>query len=951
MPSFTPYHSQYLANRIMLDGVDQDAFVKSLSTARVDMNPHQVDAALFAMECPISRGVLLADEVGLGKTIEAALVIAQRWAERQRRILLIVPASLRKQWTQELREKFSLPSIILETKIYKEHVKRGHRKPFDQKDHIIVTSYEFAALKADDIAAIKWDLVIFDEAHRLRNVYKKGTAVRAKALRQAVRPRYKILLTATPLQNSLMELYGLATIIDEHLFGDEGSFKTLYGGAKPTTDNLMILRDRIKPICRRTLRRDVQEAGHINYTKRIATTFRFEPGNDENSLYNSLSAYLQRPDTVAFGARPNQLVILIIRKILGSSTFAVTQTLNTIIERLKSIKLPTIDDMTDIESAEDEAEEWDSGDTDDTEDASPDSPQVDPVKVKAEIEELTRYRDLAVRIPINAKGEQLVATLPGVLDEIVARGGQRKAVIFTESVRTQRYLAELLGSREYSGQIVLLNGTNSDPESQAIYANWIARNKGTDATSGSKSADMKAAIVDAFRNDKTIMISTESGAEGINLQFCSLIINFDLPWNPQRVEQRIGRCHRYGQKIDVTVVNLLSLKNRAEERIYELLEKKFKLFDGVFGASDEILGIIEKGVDFERRVLEIVQSARTETEINDAFDRLQQELQERIDAEMLDARRRLLEQVDENVVRRLKNRKGDLKGLLSVFERRLLTIARAELAEARFHTDGTPRFDYQGKTWTTEWPLADERKWQFFRLTDGNLASQLVDRARSRTLPLSVMTFTLDAYDGGRLSDLEALRGKSGWLRVTKLSVKTAERTFDHLLLSAVVDDGTTIEAEVVDRLFLVPATARTELGLAPPTDALDRIEQAARQVRLADAEKANASWMDNETEKLDAYAEDMEQAADTEIKALEAEIKARRKATRTNDMTVAAKIEEKRAIKKMEARRDELVFTKFERKKAIQRDIEDILDQVQESLKVTPVKQTLFVLRWNIIA
>ena len=263
-------------------------------------------------------------------------------------------------------------------------------------------------------------------------------------------------------------------------------------------------------------------------------------------------------------------------------------------------------------------------------------------KLKAEIEELTGYRDLALRIPVNAKGENLIAKLPEMLEEIVERGGNRKAVIFTESVRTQGYLAELLAARGYAGQIALLNGSNKDTESQAIYADWLARHQGTDAVSGSPSSDMKAAIVDVFRHRKSILIATESGAEGINLQFCSLLVNFDLPWNPQRVEQRIGRCHRYGQKIDVTVVNFINDKNQAERRIFQLLDQKFRLFDGVFGASDEVLGAIESGVDFERRVLEIVQSARSETEINEEFDRLQTDLQTDIDTAVLDARKRLL---------------------------------------------------------------------------------------------------------------------------------------------------------------------------------------------------------------------------------------------------------------------------------------------------------------------
>ena len=385
--------------------------------------------------------------------------------------------------------------MILEAKSYRERIKRGEVRPFEVENLIVVTSYEFGALKADDLAKTNWDLVIFDEAHRLRNVYRKGASKRAKALRDALKDKFKLLLTATPLQNSLMELFGLVSVVDEKLFGDEASFKANYGGQRPGTAELLMLR---------------------------------------------------------------------------------------------------------------------------------------------EIEELESYLALARSIPVNAKGEQLVQVLPSLLERIEKElGGQRKAVIFTESVRTQTYLADLLAANGYEGQIALLNGQNSDPESREIYVDWIKRQKesNSDTISGSKTADMKAAIIESFKERKTILIATESGAEGINLQFCSMIINFDLPWNPQRVEQRIGRCHRYGQKIDVLVVNFLNLKNRAEERVFELLDTKFKLFDGVFGASDEVLGAIENGTDFERRVFEIHQTARSDAEVNAEFDRLQIELDENIKAD------------------------------------------------------------------------------------------------------------------------------------------------------------------------------------------------------------------------------------------------------------------------------------------------------------------------------
>ena len=215
--AITPAQSTFFAHRLTLAGVGEEAFTRSLSTAKVDMNPHQVDAALFALASPLTKGVILADEVGLGKTIEASLVIAQRWAERRRRILLIVPASLRKQWAQELWEKFSLPGSIVDARTYAEAKKAGHI-PFAPADRIVITSYEFAARKAADLAQ-PWDLVIFDEAHRLRNVYKEGGAARAKVLRDTLKQPFKILLTATPLQNSLMELFGLVSMIDEQFFG------------------------------------------------------------------------------------------------------------------------------------------------------------------------------------------------------------------------------------------------------------------------------------------------------------------------------------------------------------------------------------------------------------------------------------------------------------------------------------------------------------------------------------------------------------------------------------------------------------------------------------------------------------------------------------------------------------------------------------------------------------
>ena len=184
---------------------------------------------------------------------------------------------------------------------------------------------------------------------------------------------------------------------------------------------------------------------------------------------------------------------------------------------------------------------------------------------------------------------------------------------------------------------------------------------------------MRAALVEHFRDEAAILIATEAAAEGINLQFCNLVVNYDLPWNPQRIEQRIGRCHRYGQKFDVVVVNFLNKNNAADQRVYELLDEKFRLFNGVFGASDEVLGAVESGVDFEKRIAAIYQKCRTPEQIQFEFDQLQQELETEIAAGQRDAREKLLDNFDQEVVEKVRIQSA---GLLDRFNERLWLLTR-----------------------------------------------------------------------------------------------------------------------------------------------------------------------------------------------------------------------------------------------------------------------------------
>ena len=300
---FTPHQSAYFAHWLTQSGKIENQVSRTMASSRVDMNPHRVEAACFALKSPLAKGVLLADEVGLGKTIEASLVIAQKWAEGKKNILLVVPASLRKQWNQELSDKFELPSIIIDSKIARELAfnrqdQQELNNPFNRPERIVICSYEFAASQQNLLGLIDWHLVVFDEAHELRNVYQNKGSKRAKAVVQATsRAESRVLLSATPIQNNLMELYGLASAIDEHYFGDAKSFRTLYANKQRDKRTLEDLKQRIEPLCHRTLRKQVQKEGGINFTNRYSLTQDFTPSEQEWGLYQKVSAYLQSPDS------------------------------------------------------------------------------------------------------------------------------------------------------------------------------------------------------------------------------------------------------------------------------------------------------------------------------------------------------------------------------------------------------------------------------------------------------------------------------------------------------------------------------------------------------------------------------------------------------------------------------------------------------------------------------
>ncbi|HJW57564.1 MAG TPA: SNF2-related protein [Burkholderiaceae bacterium] len=938
---YTPYQGAYLAHWLSLDGASGQGLTQAIASAKVDMNPHQVDAALFALGSPLSHGVLLADEVGLGKTIEASLVLAQKWAERKRKLMLIVPATLRKQWSQELEEKFSLRSVILEAKNFNAARKSGADNPFDVKatfgeQAIVICSYEFASRNDADLARVPWDMVVLDEAHKLRNVYKNDGAKIAKKLDIALKNTSKILLSATPMQNNLLELYGLISIIDPYLFGDLESFKVQYCHPKLDDAELTELRDRLKTICKRTLRRQVQEEGGIRFTRRYSMTEDFTPTASELALYEDISTYLQSDDSLAMKTGARHLVTQVIRKILASSSYAIQGTLATMIDRLEK-KMPLVDALKDYDALDDLADA----------EGVEESDLFDPVALQAEIDQLKNFQTLASSITENAKANALLRVLDKAFDFAQRLGSARKAVIFTESVRTQAWLADLLTSQAaYRDRVVLLNGSNNDETSRHIYQAWLQRHQGSSRISGSKSADMKAALVDKFRDDASIMICTEAGAEGINLQFCSLLINYDLPWNPQRVEQRIGRVHRYGQKHDVVVVNFINKGNRADERVFELLSQKFQLFEGVFGASDEILGAIESGVDIERRILDIYQKCRNDEQIEAEFNLLQETLKSQLDARNQQARLSLLDNFDEDVVRRLNLTRDKTSHELSVYQERLLLLAKMQLPQAIFDEH---RFQYDGHWHDVNWKRAEDTDARFFQPHEG-IGKTLIKEAKAALVDhgTAELAFDYTASHNGQYSDLRHLIGQSGELAVEKFSIGTVGQVENHLLLTARTDSGDILDAKTCERLLLLPARIMSPQAVLQHDTALTVQLATQRTSHLQAAEKNSQRYYEEETEKLDRWAEDRRIALDIRIKQLDQDIKEARKAARLLP-TLQDKIEAKKVLKQLERARDNAMLNYHEEKKKIESEEDRLLTDIEDALHLTPQHERLFALRWHL--
>jgi adenine-specific DNA-methyltransferase len=448
-----------------------------------------------------------------------------------------------------------------------------------------------------------------------------------------------------------------------------------------------------------------------------------------------------------------------------------------------------------------------------------------------------------------------------------------------------------------------------------------------------------------------IMIATEAGAEGINLQFCSLVVNYDLPWNPQRIEQRIGRCHRYGQKHDVVVVNFLNVKNEADLRVYALLSEKFKLFEGVFGSSDEVLGSIESGVDFEKRIADIYQNSRKPEEIEAAFDALQKEMSVDIDTSLKRTQAELFENFDDEVREKLRIRSATDQEYRNRFETLLMDLTRYELKDnARFVTDYS--FQLLNKPFEGGYPLGlyelPRRTGESYLYRIAHpLAAAIIKESKERQLKPASIEFDLTGH-AGRISILEEYKGKSGTLSVNILSIKALDQREEYFLFAGMTSDGKVIDEDAAQRLFSLNGLVINDNITFDNTTLTGIIEQK-EQNHLKAVSLRNTEYFENEADKLDGWAEDLKLGLEREIKDIDKQIRETRRLS-IAALSLDEKLKYQKEIRNLESTRNTKRKSLFDAQDDIDRRRGELIAEIEAKLKIEHNRETLFEIEWRVV-
>ncbi|CAM4198986.1 DEAD/DEAH box helicase [Paenibacillus alkaliterrae] len=502
-----------------IESFDQLLCLRSLPS--FEPMAHQISTARKVVHEMGGRAIL-ADEVGLGKTIEAGLVLKEYIVRGlAKRILILVPASLVLQWVRELNQKFGISAVAQ---------KKEHTWGYD----VVVASIDTAKREPhrEIVLGTDYDLIIIDEAHKLKN--KKTTNYQFANL---LRKKYCLLLTATPIQNDLDELYNLITLLKPGQLGGQSEFAANFVVDKRLPKNEDQLQEALSTIMIRNRRGD----GGIHFTKRFVKNIPLLLSEEEKALYDAVTGFVRERYDESGGDMSSMLSLVTLQREVCSSRDAVFLTLVNLFKK----------------TAED----------------SPLRPKI------WELVEKIR------NIKANTKAEKAMELVKEFND---------KVIIFTEYRATQEYLLQFFRAQNMIA---------------VPYRGGMNRGK-------------KDWMMDLFRGRAQVLIATEAGGEGINLQFCHHMINFDLPWNPMRVEQRIGRVHRLGQKEDVKIYNLCTL-GTIEEHIVNLLHEKINLFELVIGELDHILERFEKGDgSLEQKLAKVLLEAGNDTALKEQLNQL-----------------------------------------------------------------------------------------------------------------------------------------------------------------------------------------------------------------------------------------------------------------------------------------------------------------------------------------
>jgi len=991
----TSYHAKLFAHELSLlqSGDSVDRLSQAMFDACIDLNPHQINAALFALKNPLSKGCILADEVGLGKTIETGLVLSQLWAEGKRSFLIIAPKSLRHQWKDELKNLFYLDSEIMSGQDFKKFKSNPKDSPLNRDEKIIITNEHSVDSFHEIIETENWDLIVIDEAHKLRNVWKKGKneAKRAKRIKEAIKTFKKLLLTATPMQNNLMELYGLTSFIDDYILGSRDSFQALFCNLNDSVRDIRMieLRERMKHFFRRELRKNVLE--YINYTKRNTVTFTYDPTDYEEELRISFEEFLRRDLLISIPASALPLLTLVYLKLIASSTFAIKNSLLNLykrllwmavtldheelfnsmwsdaqdelmredgkksehLERLEKIlfldvpeknyqglrrELRPTSSINDVTNEEKEINE--NYPDQDLEDATEDHDVLfKPEEIKDEARLILDMIGLSLKITENKKADALIDALNQQFEKARKEGWPEKAVIFTEFRSTQEYILKKLKEMglDIDHEVVIFNGDSGD-------------------------AETRRELVNQFKGKKKIFLTTEAGSEGLNLQFCNLLINYDLPWNPQRIEQRIGRCHRYGQKLDVIVVNFVNNKNIADRRVLELLQEKFSLFKGAFGASDEVLGDIEEGHDVEKEILKIYLSCRTEEEINNAFEMLQFKAAEEISSKLKETKDVVLEHFDEDVHSKLKLQLEKAEKRVDKISEMFWSVTKSILGvNAQFDNksytfnltsspfDSIPEGTYQLGNYKMIGKGQDRNDDEFTYRLGHPLGQNVIDVAKGLDLEPVAIEFNFSMHSS-KISILEPFMGKSGYLLITQIYVDSLDNS-EELIWVCLDDNGSAISDEASKALFKLNGdiVSGESISLEHFKEEFNSEKKLKVEQYLSKVHERNNQFFTDESEKLDKWSEDVKEGLEVEIKNLDRDIKKLKKEAK-NISTLEAKVQAQRHIKNTEKKRNEMRRKMYEEQDRIEEEKEKLIKSIEERMKLVFKENDILKIKWSLV-